>query len=96
MLCEKKPTAAPTRRRYMYGDQVKFHGRKATVVEVVPPGGRPTSKVAVATLRTEESYVISAPIPPGDKRRAYGERRKGPAPKEYLTWPMPSQLSPVV
>lgn len=83
MFCDRKLVKSP-RAKLMYGDRVKFHGRTATIVEVVPPGGRPQSKVPVTTLRAQESYVIRAPVPKGMGRGG----RNG----EYLTWPLSSQL----
>lgn len=90
MVRDHKPAKA--RAQYMYGDRVKFHGRPAVVVEVVPPGGRPKSKVSVTTLRADESYVIRAPIPPG---AAKAIRRRDGEKAEYLTWPLTAQLAPL-
>ena len=63
-------TEVEPRRRFVCGDTVRFERKDATVIEVVPPQGRPTSKVDVRTLRPMESYVVEY-TKGGEKRFAW-------------------------
>jgi hypothetical protein len=50
------------------GDEVLFREKRAVVVEVVPPQGRPESDVPLTTMRPYRSYVVDV-ASPGAKQR---------------------------
>lgn len=52
-------TEVPPRNRFSRDASVRYCGRPAVVVEVVPPQGRPTvSGLEVHSMRAMESYVV--------------------------------------
>ncbi len=52
-------TEVPPRNRFAQDADVRYCGRSAVVIEVVPPQGRPTSTgVDVFSMRAMESYVV--------------------------------------
>lgn len=52
-------TEVPPRRRFAQDADVRYCGRPAVVIEVVPPQGRPASAgVDVYSMRAMESYVV--------------------------------------